>query len=62
MSRVYEMNRRKFLLQSAVLAAATSLPLAGMAQEKMRTRLIPGTDEALPVVGLWQAYRNEVSN
>jgi len=46
------MNRRKFLLQSAALAAATSLPLTGMAQEKMRTRLIPGTDEALPVVGL----------
>ncbi len=52
MSNGYEMNRRKFLLQSAALAAATSLPLTGMAQEKMRTRLIPGTDEALPVVGL----------
>jgi diketogulonate reductase-like aldo/keto reductase len=46
------MNRRKFLVQSAALAAATSLPLAGLAQEKMRTRLIPGTEEALPVVGL----------
>ena len=52
MSDAYEMNRRKFLVQSAALAAATSLPLVGMAQEKMRTRLIPGTDEALPVVGL----------
>lgn len=52
MSNVYEMNRRKFLAQSAALAAATSLPLVGMAQVKMRTRLIPGTDEALPVVGL----------
>jgi aryl-alcohol dehydrogenase-like predicted oxidoreductase len=52
MSKAYEMNRRKFLAQSAALAAAISLPLAGMAQEKMRTRLIPGTDEALPVVGL----------
>ena len=52
MSNGYEMNRRKFLVQSAVLAAATSLPLVGMAEEKMRTRLIPGTDEALPVVGL----------
>jgi aryl-alcohol dehydrogenase-like predicted oxidoreductase len=52
MSARYEMNRRKFLAQSAALAAATSLPLLGMAQEKMRTRLIPGTDEALPVVGL----------
>jgi diketogulonate reductase-like aldo/keto reductase len=52
MSNAHEMNRRKFLAQSAALAAATSFPLAGMAQEKMRTRLIPGTDEALPVVGL----------
>ncbi len=52
MSNAYEMNRRKFLAQGAALAAATSFPLAGMAQEKMRTRLIPGTDEALPVVGL----------
>jgi diketogulonate reductase-like aldo/keto reductase len=52
MSDGYEMNRRKFLAQSAMLAAATSLPLASLAQEKMRTRLIPGTDEALPVVGL----------
>jgi diketogulonate reductase-like aldo/keto reductase len=52
MSDGYEMNRRRFLAQSAALAAATSFPLAGMAQEKMRTRLIPGTDEALPVVGL----------
>ena len=52
MSDAYEMNRRKFLVQSAALAAATSLPQLGMAQEKMRTRLIPGTDEALPVVGL----------
>ena len=52
MSNGYEMNRRKFLLQSAALAAATSLPMVAMAQEKMRTRLIPGTEEALPVVGL----------
>ncbi len=52
MSDVSEISRRKFLAQSAVLAAATSLPLLGMAQDKMRTRLIPGTDEALPVVGL----------
>lgn len=52
MSDAYAMNRRKFLKQGAALAAATSFPLAAMAQEKMRTRLIPGTNEALPVVGL----------
>ena len=52
MSDLHEISRRKFLAQSAALAAATSLPLVGMAKEKMRTRLIPGTDEALPVVGL----------
>jgi diketogulonate reductase-like aldo/keto reductase len=47
-----EMNRRTFLGQSAALAAAATLPGTVIAQEKMRTRLIPGTDETLPVVGL----------
>lgn len=47
-----EMNRREFLAQSAALAAAASLPVVSCAQETMRTRLIPGTNEALPVVGL----------
>jgi len=47
-----EISRRKFLAQSAVLAAAASVPVGSFAKESMRTRLIPGTDEALPVVGL----------
>jgi diketogulonate reductase-like aldo/keto reductase len=47
-----ELNRREFLAQSAAVAAATSLPLGTFAQESMRTRPIPGTDETLPVVGL----------
>jgi len=51
-SEHHEMNRRTFLAQSAALAAASSLPMGCLAQETMRTRLIPGTDEALPVVGL----------
>jgi len=34
------------------LAAAASLPLGLFAQESMRTRPIPGTNEYLPVVGL----------
>ena len=46
------MNRRKFLAQSATPAAASVLPVASFANESMRTRLIPGTDEALSVVGL----------
>ncbi|MDH3350700.1 MAG: aldo/keto reductase [Gammaproteobacteria bacterium] len=48
----HEISRRRFLAQSAALAAAASLPLASCAEESMRTRRIPGTDEALPVVGL----------
>lgn len=47
-----QMNRRKFLARSAALAAAATLPAACLTEESMRTRLIPGTDEALPVVGL----------
>ena len=47
-----EINRRQFLAQSTALAAAASLPVASFAQESTRTRLIPGTDEVLPVVGL----------
>ncbi len=47
-----DISRRAFLMQSAALAAATSLPIGALAQENMRTRAIPGTDEHLPVVGL----------
>jgi len=47
-----EMSRRKFLAQSAALAAATAVPFAASAKESMRPRAIPGTDERLPVVGL----------
>jgi len=45
-------NRREFLTNSAVFAAATSLPTVSFAQQKMNTRPIPGSDETLPVVGL----------
>ncbi len=47
-----DINRREFLAQSAFLAAAASLPLVSFAQDTMRTRLIPSTDESLPVIGL----------
>jgi diketogulonate reductase-like aldo/keto reductase len=35
-----------------MLAGAATLPLGSFAQETMRTRVIPGTDERLPVVGI----------
>lgn len=47
-----QISRRAFLAHSAALAAAASIPIGALAQENMRTRLIPGTDEHLPVVGL----------
>ena len=47
-----ESNRREFLAQSAALAAAATLPVGSFAQETMRARPIPGTDEYLPVIGL----------
>ena len=49
---VNEISRRKFLAHIAAIAAAASVPVSSQAKESMRTRLIPGTDEALPVVGL----------
>lgn len=47
-------NRREFLQASAATAVSLSLPSAGFATEQPRvaTRLIPGTDEKLPVIGL----------
>jgi diketogulonate reductase-like aldo/keto reductase len=49
-------NRRKFLGQTAVAAAASTLPLSAMAQHlptgDIVKRYIPGTHEALPVVGM----------
>ena len=45
-------SRRNFLASSATIAAAAALPVASCAEESIRTRLIPGTSESLPVVGL----------
>jgi diketogulonate reductase-like aldo/keto reductase len=47
-----EIDRREFLAGSAAFAAAASLPVGAFAQDSMRTRPIPGTDETLPVIGL----------
>lgn len=49
-------NRRQFLGQTAAAAAASSLPLSALAQHMPRgdivKRYIPGTHEAIPVVGM----------
>lgn len=52
MTSINEISRREFLARSASVAAAASLPVASFAREPVRTRLIPGTNESLPVVGL----------
>ena len=45
-------NRREFLSRSAALAAACTAPGLALAEEKMQSRVIPGTDESLPIVGM----------
>jgi diketogulonate reductase-like aldo/keto reductase len=52
MTRLPPISRRKFLAQSTAVAAATALPATSFAQESMRTRTIPGTNESLPVAAL----------
>ncbi len=44
-------NRRDFLAQALGLGALLSRPARALAQERLPTRMIPGTGEALPVVG-----------
>ena len=46
------MDRREFLARSAAIATAASVPASSLANETIRTRLIPGTDEQLPVIGM----------
>ncbi len=56
-------NRRKFLSISGGAVLAASLPVSSLSgqPEKIPARLIPGTDEKLPVIGLGnsQSFRNE---
>ncbi len=52
MSKIPDITRREFLSQGAALASLTALPMAVCAEETIRSRLIPGTDESLPVIGL----------
>jgi diketogulonate reductase-like aldo/keto reductase len=59
-------NRREFLSISGGAVLAASLPVSSLSgqQEKIPARLIPGTDEKLPVIGLGnsQSFRNEDMN
>lgn len=54
------MGRRPFLAGSALaaLAAALRVPAQGEGGERMRTRKVPHTGEAVPVIGLgtWQTF------
>ena len=56
-------NRREFLSISGGAVVVASLPMSSLAgkQAKIPARLIPGTDEKLPVIGLGnsQSFRNE---
>ena len=52
MADIKVLNRRAFLANSAALVTAAAAPVKSFAEESMLPRLIPGTDEALPVVGL----------
>ena len=44
-------NRRDFLTQALGLGALLSRPAGVLAQERLPTRTIPGTGEAIPVIG-----------
>jgi diketogulonate reductase-like aldo/keto reductase len=52
MTRTNTLSRRKFLAQTTAVATASTLPTAFFAQESMRTRAIPESDQQIPVVGL----------
>jgi len=53
MARLPSISRRKFLAQTASVAAVSSLAsCTPIAEEKIRTRTIPGTNESLPVSAL----------
>ncbi len=45
-------NRREFLGYSGAAAFAAAMPVLAADKDKIPARLIPGTDESLPVIGL----------
>ena len=52
MATICETTRREFLVRLGGLGVVLSRPPRLLAQEKLPTRMIPGTGEALPVIGL----------
>jgi hypothetical protein len=52
MARLQPLSRRKFLAQTSALTVASSLSIESFAQEAMRSRVISGTNEHLPVIGM----------
>ena len=53
MTRLASISRREFLAQTASVTVATSLAgCVSVPQEKMMTRVIPGTNESIPVSAL----------
>lgn len=48
----YKPTRRDVLAAVPALGLSTLLPTGSLAQDSMPTRLIPGTDESLPIIGL----------
>ena len=52
MARFQPLSRRKFLAQTTALTVASSLSIESFAKETMISRVIPGTNEYLPVIGL----------
>ena len=50
-------NRREFLKSTGALALGSSMPLVALSSDlpPLHTRLIPGTDESLPIVGFGNA-------
>ena len=45
-------NRREFITRSTALATVCSTPGVALAEDRIQSRPIPGTDETLPVVGM----------
>lgn len=52
MKRFDSISRREFLTHAAAVTAASTMPLRSFAQDGLQSRVIPGTNERLPLVGL----------
>ena len=52
MSAIRETTRREFLVQLGGLGVMLTRPPRLLGQEKLPARMIPGTNESLPIIGL----------